>query len=135
MLCGNVLQISAMQVNYCYRYHYSYIGHMFKTLKSHEICKRPAPMGLWWAGYLVIFSDDRTIKKVFLGKPGRRINAERPKSEIDGCQEMAGGNRGQIGMGYHSKRGMVIPYGPYADEEEEEEESCVLAVEVTLQCF
>jgi hypothetical protein len=74
-------------------------------------------------------SDDRTVKKVFLGKPGRRINAGRPKSEIDWCQEMAGEDRRQICMGYHSKGGMVIPCGPY-DSEGEEEELCVLVVEV-----
>ena len=27
---------------------------------------------LEWAGHLVSMSDDRTIKKVFLGKPDRR---------------------------------------------------------------
>lgn len=30
-------------------------------------------MGLWWAGHLVIMSDDRTLKKVFLGRPGRSV--------------------------------------------------------------
>jgi hypothetical protein len=48
---------------------------MLKTLKSCEVRKRPAQMGLWWAGHLVM-SDNRTIKEVFLGKPVRRIKQE-----------------------------------------------------------
>jgi hypothetical protein len=40
-----------------------------------------------WAGHLVRMSDDRTIKKVFLGKPdGRRI-AQRPKLRGVDCTE------------------------------------------------
>jgi hypothetical protein len=49
---------------------------MLKTLKSREVRKRQAQMGLWWAGHLVIMSDDRTVEKVFLGKTGRRIKQE-----------------------------------------------------------
>lgn len=49
---------------------------MLKTLKSREVCKRQAQMGLWWAGHLVKMSDDRTLEKVFLGKTGRRIKQE-----------------------------------------------------------
>jgi hypothetical protein len=32
-----------------------------------------------WAGHLVRISDDRTVKKVLLGKPGGSRKAERPK--------------------------------------------------------
>jgi hypothetical protein len=34
---------------------------------------------LEWAGHLVRMSDDRTVKEVFLGKPGGRRKAGRPK--------------------------------------------------------
>ena len=34
---------------------------------------------LVWAGHMVRMSDDRTIKKVFLGKPDGRRKAGRPK--------------------------------------------------------
>jgi hypothetical protein len=32
-----------------------------------------------WAGHLVRMSDDRTVKKVFLGKPDGRRKVGRPK--------------------------------------------------------
>jgi hypothetical protein len=34
---------------------------------------------LEWAGHVVRMSDDRTVKKVFLGKPDGRRKAGRPK--------------------------------------------------------
>jgi len=49
---------------------------MFKILISHGVHKRSAEMGLWWAGHLAIMSDDRTVKKALLGRPGRRIKQE-----------------------------------------------------------
>jgi hypothetical protein len=67
---------------------------MLKTLKSHKVCKRPAQVGLWWAGNLVIVCDDRTVKKVFLGKPDRRIKQEDQNLKSMGVRrwrEKAGG--------------------------------------------
>jgi hypothetical protein len=34
---------------------------------------------LGWAGHLVRMCEDKTVKKVFLGKPDRRRKAGRPK--------------------------------------------------------
>jgi hypothetical protein len=53
--------------------------------------------------------DDRTVKKVFLGKPGRRIKQEDQnlKSMVSGD----GGRKQKVCMGY-SKGGGVKPYGP-----------------------
>jgi hypothetical protein len=42
---------------------------------------------LEWAGHLVRMSDVRTVKKVFLGKSGRRRKAGRPKLEWLVCIE------------------------------------------------
>jgi hypothetical protein len=42
---------------------------------------------LEWAGHLVRMSDDRTVKKVFLGKPDRRRKAGRPKLRWSDCIE------------------------------------------------
>jgi hypothetical protein len=42
---------------------------------------------LEWAGHLVRISDDRTVKKVFLGKPGGRRKAGRPKLKWLDCIE------------------------------------------------
>jgi hypothetical protein len=42
---------------------------------------------LQWAGHLVRMADDRTVKKVFLGKPDRRRKAERPKLRWLDCIE------------------------------------------------
>jgi hypothetical protein len=40
-----------------------------------------------WAGHVVGMSVDRTIKKVFLGKPGGRRKAGRPKLRWLDCIE------------------------------------------------
>jgi hypothetical protein len=42
---------------------------------------------LEWAGHLVRMSDDRTVKKVFLGKPDGRRKAGRPKLTWLDCTE------------------------------------------------
>jgi hypothetical protein len=43
---------------------------------------------LEWAGHLVRMSDNRIVKKVFLGKPdGRRRRARRPKLRRLDCIE------------------------------------------------
>jgi hypothetical protein len=42
---------------------------------------------LEWAGHLVRMSDDRTVKKVFLGKPDGRIKTGRPKLRWLDCIE------------------------------------------------
>jgi hypothetical protein len=42
---------------------------------------------LEWAGCLVRMSDGRVVKKVFLGKPGGRTNAGRPKLRWLDCTE------------------------------------------------
>jgi hypothetical protein len=67
---------------------------------------------LEWAGHVARMFDDRTVKRVFVGKPGGRRKAGRPKfrlywerSEIDGCQEMEEQSRKQICMGRHSEGG------------------------------
>jgi hypothetical protein len=70
---------------------------------------------LEWAGNLVRISDDRTVKKVFLGKPDGRRKAGRPKlrwldcTENDlksmGVKEMEEESRRQIRIGYHSEEG------------------------------
>jgi hypothetical protein len=60
-------------------------------------------------------SDDRTVKKVFLGKPDGNRKAGRAKSRWSDCiendvkfyrcQETEGESRKQICMGYHSEEG------------------------------
>jgi hypothetical protein len=40
-----------------------------------------------WAGHLVRISDDRTVKKVFLGKPDGRGTVGRPKLRCLDCIE------------------------------------------------
>jgi hypothetical protein len=67
---------------------------------------------LEWAGHVVRMSDDRTVKKVFLGKPDGRRKARRPKLRWLNCIEndlkLMGvtrwrkKGRRQIRMGYHS---------------------------------
>jgi hypothetical protein len=42
---------------------------------------------LEWAGHLERMSDDKTVKKVFLGKPGGRRKAGRPKLRWLDCIE------------------------------------------------
>jgi hypothetical protein len=42
---------------------------------------------LEWAGHLVRMSDDRTVKKVFLGEPDGRRKARRPKLRWLDCIE------------------------------------------------
>jgi hypothetical protein len=42
---------------------------------------------LEWAGHLVRMSDDRTVKKVFLGKPDGRRKVGRPKLRWLDCIE------------------------------------------------
>jgi hypothetical protein len=42
---------------------------------------------LEWAGHVVRLSDDRTVKKVFLGKPDGRRKAGRPKLRWLDCIE------------------------------------------------
>jgi len=67
---------------------------------------------LKWAGHVVRMSDDRTVKKVFLGISDGRRKAGRPKlrwldcivnDEIDVCQEMEKASKRQICLGYHSE--------------------------------
>jgi hypothetical protein len=62
-----------------------------------KYCKTIKVKRLEWAGHVVRMSDDRTVKKVFLGKSDGRRKAGRPKlrwldsivnDEIDVCQEM-----------------------------------------------
>jgi hypothetical protein len=68
---------------------------------------------LGWAGHLVRMSVDRTVKKVFSGKPDGRRQSGRPKRldciENDlksmGVKEMKKESRRQIRMGYHCKGG------------------------------
>jgi hypothetical protein len=66
-------------------------------------------------GHLVRMSVDRTVKKVFLGKPDGRSKAGRPKLRVLDCiendlksmgvKEMEEESRRQICMGYHSVGG------------------------------
>jgi hypothetical protein len=75
-------------------------------------------------------SPDKTVKKVFLGKPDRIRKAGRPNLRWLYCIENdlksigleTGEEEGrrQIGMGYYSEGGTVKLWGPYANEEEEE---------------
>jgi hypothetical protein len=83
---------------------------MLKTLKSHEVHKRPAEIGLWWAGHMEIMCDDRTVKMVFLGKPDRRIKQEDQNLKLMGVRRWRDKAEGL--MGYHSKGGGVKLYGP-----------------------
>jgi hypothetical protein len=60
-------------------------------------------------------SDDRTVKKVFLGQTRWKKKSRKTKikevrlywelSEIYGCQEVEGERRRQIGLGYHAEGG------------------------------
>jgi hypothetical protein len=57
---------------------------MYRTL---NIVKTIKLRRLDWAGRLVRMSDDRTVKKVFLGKPDGRRKAGRPKLRWSDCIE------------------------------------------------
>jgi len=54
--------------------------------------------------------DDRTVKKVFLGKPGRRIKQEDQNLKLMSVRRWRG--KQKVCMGYHSKGGGVKPYVP-----------------------
>ena len=73
---------------------------MLKVLKSHGVHKRPAEMGLWWTGRLVIMSDDRTVKMVFLGKPGRRIKQEDQNLKSMGIRKWREKAEGLFGLSF-----------------------------------
>jgi hypothetical protein len=71
-------------------------------------------------------ADDRTLKKVFLGKSHRRRKEGRPKlrwpnsiendMKLMGAQEMEEEGRRQICMGYQSEGAVVNLHGPCAEE-------------------
>ena len=66
---------------------------------------------LEWAGHVVRMSDDRTVKKVFVGKPDGRRKAGRPKVRWFNCidydlkMEMEEESRRQICTGHRSEGG------------------------------
>jgi hypothetical protein len=85
---------------------------------------------LEWARYLGRMSDDRTVKKIFLGKRGGRREVGRPKLRWMDCIEndlkLVGVKRWRKKAEDRSIRTIVLKealiklWGPYATEEEGE---------------
>jgi hypothetical protein len=84
---------------------------------------------LEWAGHLVRMSDDRTVDKLFLGKPDGRREAERPKFRwLDSIENDL---KSMVVKSWRKKaedrsvwaiilkEALVKPYSPYTSEEEE----------------
>jgi hypothetical protein len=83
---------------------------------------------LEWAGHLVRMSDDRTEKKVFLGKPDARRKAGRPQLRWLDCIEndqksmvsRDGGRKQKTSVwAIIMKEALFKLYGLYAKEEED----------------
>jgi hypothetical protein len=75
-----------------------------------------------WTSHLVRLSDDRTVKKVLLGKPTRIRKTGRPKLRWLYCTDKVwnrwvstdGRRRKQICMSYHLKEALLQLEGPHA---------------------